>query len=202
MQTALAVLASRRLKAAKEAVASVFVDSAVDSDEHAFLEDLLTSVYHQLGEKKGFADNTFDLYEQYDDACTAGDRVARRIALIQETLYARLACLSQSDIRAFLVFDGFDRCSIPLRLLLERDLSALQDRSLRILLTTRLPIFEQQQDYYCDGEDHGPQAPLQEAFVECKSHEDLVLCLACKEKLAMCAQWCVAPSWLPDRCPP
>ncbi|OCL11267.1 hypothetical protein AOQ84DRAFT_374160 [Glonium stellatum] len=173
-------------------VASIFIQEDVISNDLAFLEDFLCSIYSQLTLASTSVDEiTIESYEAYEDARYAGKRAAHRINLIQKATHARLSNLHS----AFLVLDGFDRCSPALGLLLERELSALHEQGMSIMLTSRLPVFEKPEDITCDIHEPEELEEILRFFWECTNCNDCIMCFPCREKGSLCRN-CQDNTWL------
>ncbi|KAF2186876.1 hypothetical protein K469DRAFT_570948 [Zopfia rhizophila CBS 207.26] len=183
-------------------IASIFILQDVLDYENTFIEDFLGTIYSQLGESEALVDDdSDDLYKEYEKACEEDARVSARINLIQEALYSRLS----SCPRAYLILDGPDRCSSALHLMLETHLAALQNRGLSIMITSRLPVFDNG-EAWCDHKYHnrehneGNKGDVDDEdddyddyevreslilYLQCKTCED-VMCFPCKEKGEIC----------------
>jgi hypothetical protein len=216
-QTTLAAVVARRLKdrfhSAGYPVIPVFVREDVTTYEHEFLEDLLHVVYQGLGRWKGY--NEFGSKKNYADYVKArfgldeGCRINRRLDLIRKALHRRLEVRGE-DTRIFLIIDGMDLCSQTLLLLLETELSQLRGLGVSLLLTSRIPVFEQDvfhcdhlkhteidpdEDVQADGEDNMDEEadePMDEQgrrnedmFYTCESCSS-ILCLGCKAAERTC----------------
>jgi hypothetical protein len=127
-------------------VASIFVDQDVSTSSIAFVEDFLSCIYVQLSSRQSPPDHHF---EQYEQACQDGESNSKRLKLLRSALYARL----ESNDHTFLVFDGYDRISEGLQVLLDGELSQLQSHRLRVLQTRRVPAYEIPLNMWCDGID-------------------------------------------------
>jgi hypothetical protein len=163
-------------------VVSVLVQHDVCAHELEFLEDLLLAVYQELDsqskEDDEDDDDTENLYSVYwqERGKKGGCRINRRIELIRKAVHSRLANLPES-YRAYLVLDGYDRCSPMLKLLLDNELSGLQHERLSIFITSRLAIFENVESR-CDHLNHGG-APDDDP-IDLEDREVLELCLECQ----------------------
>ena len=96
---------------------------------------------------------------------------------------------STDNARAYLLIDGFDRCGTTLRFLLESELDELQERGLKILLTSRLAVFENNMST-CD---HSPLPDYDRealrVFLQCRTCDEGVVCLACVSADKLCPYW-------------
>jgi hypothetical protein len=202
-QTTLTALIIQHLKIHSRArnypIISIFVDQDVPDRDNHFLEDLLETVYHKLGENRFIEeDQSDDLYDDYAYArltIPEGSRIRHRLNLIRKALHSRLHAFKES--RAFLLLDGIDRCDSTLRLLLEEEVSQLQKMGLSVLQTSRLAVFEQDVGV-CDHREHGdapdndplPQEDREvlDLFLLCKECRD-VLCFTCKNAGMVCENW-------------
>lgn len=191
----------------KEAVASIFIGMDVTSSGTAFLEDVLTSVFHQLSAKhaevEGDAANA--KYRLYLDAWKHGHRDRHRIQLVREALCLRLDMLEYK----FLVIDDFDRCYPSVDLSLKNELSLLAARGLKVFLTSRVSCLEGfPLSATCDScqEENGSQKRLR-LFWGCEScegkgvqrEEIYTLCEGCVDSGKACKKWYVAVSTMPFR---
>jgi hypothetical protein len=122
----------------------------VSQDAAAFLEDFLCCIHQQIPSAGFESDRHFD---QYEEACQCGESILKRVGLLRIALYSRL----DDNDYTFLVFDGYDRLSEGLQLLLDRELVDLQDHRLRVLQTRRVPAFELPIEMNCDGIRDGDQ---------------------------------------------
>jgi hypothetical protein len=127
-------------------LASIFVDQDVATSSIGFLEDFLSCIYFQLRKYPSASDRHF---EQYEQACQDGEAVTKRVKLLRTALVARL----KGNDHTFLVFDGYDRISEGLQVILDTELSQLQVHRLRVLQTRRVPVFEIPLSMLCDGID-------------------------------------------------
>ncbi|KZL65992.1 TOL protein [Colletotrichum tofieldiae] len=155
----------------KEAVASIFIGMDVTSGGTAFLEDVLTSVFHQLSAKYAEVDGDAAnaKYRLYLEAWKHGHRDRHRIRLVRDALCLRLDMLEYK----FLVIDDFDRCYPAVDLLLENELSLLAAKGLKVFLTSRISCLESfPLSPTCDScqEENGSQEKL-ELFWGCESCE-------------------------------
>ncbi|KAK1636329.1 hypothetical protein BDP81DRAFT_321171 [Colletotrichum phormii] len=155
-KTTLSALVTKRLREQyhweREAVASVFVRADVASGGTAFVEDVLTSIFHQLCVNHTEVDEDeayVAKYRLYLDARKHGHRDIFRIKLMRETLQSRLGMLDH----AFLVVDDFDRCSPAVDLFLENELAILaNDSELKVLITSRVSCLKTIPTWqYCDS---------------------------------------------------
>jgi hypothetical protein len=164
-----------RFECDKFPVASLFIRADVRAGEATFLEDFLASLFHQLG-----GHSSLDAYQAYQEACDQSKRVAIRISSIREAVNARLSDLP----RAFLLLDDVDRCDGALRLLLDAELASLQKHGLSVMVTSRLPIFEEPEVITCDVH---PSEELK-IFWECRVC-GFIVCSAGKEEMDSCERW-------------
>lgn len=111
-----------------------------------FLEDFLYCIHHQLPSAGTESDDRFELYET---ACQNGESISKRVALLRTSLYSRL----DDHDYTFLVFDGYDRISEGLQVLLDREFADLRVHRLRVLQTRRVPAHELPLWMGCDGPD-------------------------------------------------
>ncbi|KAI9657705.1 MAG: hypothetical protein M1821_002881 [Bathelium mastoideum] len=105
------------------------------ANEADFVEDVLKSIYHQLGRN---VDASSSAYQQYEEACQRGSRVTLRIQAIRKALEARLGDMDGS----FVIIDDLDHCNQALDVLLREQLAILQRQRLKIMTTSRLPVWE------------------------------------------------------------
>ncbi|KAF2795818.1 hypothetical protein K505DRAFT_239126 [Melanomma pulvis-pyrius CBS 109.77] len=199
-KTTLAALVAKHLEAGAQerhlAVVSIFIQKDVVAYETSFLEDFLEIVYHKLGDSWACNEEDeedFDEYQRQRYGNLEGCRASRRIHLIRKAVYSRLETLAKSA-RAFLVLDGIDLCSSTLYLLLDMELSVLQEKGLCILLTSRIAVFEQL-EARCDHSNHGDAPdddPIEEKdrevldlFLLCRVCES-VLCFNCRDAGRIC----------------
>ncbi|KAL9069695.1 MAG: hypothetical protein Q9157_006078 [Trypethelium eluteriae] len=96
---------------------------------------MLNSIWCQLG--KGL-DTSCKAYQQYKEACQKGSRAALRIKAIRKALEVRLRDLDGS----FVILDDLDRCSPALDVLLRDQLAILQRHHLKIMTTSRYPLWD------------------------------------------------------------
>jgi hypothetical protein len=156
-------------------IVTIFISEDIHHNDAAFVEDFLESICRQL-----------DLAGEDDelDACIEhgrGKRAAVRIDLIREVLYKRLS----RHQRAYLVLDGVDGCSVALEMLLDAELASLQQRGLKLLVSSRFPVYEIPEDVTCDV--HASERLT--LFWECGVCHEFIVCYACKEKTNKCEMW-------------
>ena len=174
------------------AVASLFILEDVVSNEANFVEDALVSIYHQLG--KSNDDLSFSAYQQYEEVCQKGSRVALRIEAIRKALETRLSSID----RAFVIFDDLDRCNQALDVLLREQLAILQRQRLKVMTTSRLPLWQVgildvvPDDVFCDGprcpRDPSERLSLFWVCADC-TEDPFVLCYSCIDDKPVCAKW-------------
>ncbi|KAF2662854.1 hypothetical protein K491DRAFT_709514 [Lophiostoma macrostomum CBS 122681] len=185
-KTTLAALVSEHIAKSKHFSRSIVVHVSVQHDvcarELEFLEDLLLAIYQELESKSEENDeddedseDLFDIYVQ-ERQKLGGCRVSRRIQLLQKAVYSCLANLPKSS-HVYLVLDGYDRCSLTLKTLLDNELSALQQKDLSIFITSRLAVYENIESR-CDHLNHGG-APDDDP-IDLEDREVLGLCLECQ----------------------
>lgn len=186
-------------------IISIFIQEDVFNDENEFLEDFLHALYSSLGDWASCTEKSSEeAYEEYMQARyvnLSGSRMSYRVILLRKALYARLEHLRKSS-RSFLILDGIDRCSPTLRLLLEAELLQIQLNRMSILLTTRMPVFDNE-IAFCDHLNHGdapdddPIDPYDrqvlDTFLICKNCAS-VLCFPCKHAGRICGNWFVTIS--------
>ncbi|KAF2235681.1 hypothetical protein EV356DRAFT_514193 [Viridothelium virens] len=195
-KTTLSALAVRRLRehcqqTSRRAVASLFIRSDVRSNEADLVEDMLNSIWCQLGKN---LDTSCKAYQQYKEACQKGSRAALRIKAIRKALEVRLRDLDGS----FVILDDLDRCSPALDVLLRDQLAILQRHHLKIMTTSRYPLWDVgeldvesvvPEKMFCDGPrcpDLSTDSPLS-LFWTCAhcwdypsgAEEYFVLCYSC-----------------------
>ncbi|CAO2651400.1 Nn.00g039700.m01.CDS01 [Neocucurbitaria sp. VM-36] len=174
-------------------IASIFIVDDPIENELVFFEDFLHSVYRQLIRSTlpvGHAAST--TYKKYTSACKSGKRSSLRIELITQVLRQRITDIRKSG-HAFLVVDNIDQCSSSLIELLQRELSILKRNGLSILITSRLPQHEHQQDVWCDFHEKG-FFPL--VFYEkCMSCEKCFICEECRGQDKPCLNCGPSTSW-------
>jgi hypothetical protein len=202
-QTSLTALVARHLRAhpkvRQQPTMTVFIDQDVANHDLHFMEDFLETLYHALGEGKIIEeDQSEDLHEQYRvarDSVPEGSRFRERLMLIRKALHSRLRSLKSR--RAFLLLDGIDRCDSTLRMLLEGELSDLQEEGLSVFLTSRIAMFEQRKSL-CDHLNHGgypddDPLTLDERdpliiWLKCRKCNK-VLCFECRSARRVCGSW-------------
>lgn len=130
-------------------------------------------------------------YINYVKAQHAGKCTSKRVELIAKALHARISEIGDCG-RSFLLVDSIDQCSPTLKELLERELSALQEKGLSIMVASRLPIYQKQREIYCDFHevDYDYEDGLR-FYLRCMSCEDIVICFSCKDKGNVCPRWYV-----------
>lgn len=170
-------------------IASIFIRDGPIENELVFFEDFLHSVYRQLNRSTlpiGHAASA--AYEKYTHACDSGKRTSIRIEMIEQVLRRKIADIRKVN-HAFLVVDNLDQCNSSLKELLRRQLSILNDQGLSILVTSRLPQHERQEDVWCDFHEKGffPQ----EFYWQCMICEKCFICEDCKGQEQLCFDWYV-----------
>jgi hypothetical protein len=176
-KTTFAAMAAQRLhdRFPQAPVTTLFIGADVLHNDAAFVEDFLASICRQL-------DSTGEDDEL--DACIEeghGKRAAIRINLIRELLNKRLS----SCERAFLVLDGVDACGTALEMLLDAELTRLQQRGLLVLVTSRIPLYQKPEDVTCDVHE----SERLTLFWECGVCHEFIICYPCKEKTNECEIW-------------
>ncbi|EFQ30866.1 hypothetical protein CGRA01v4_12936 [Colletotrichum graminicola] len=176
----------------KDAVAAVFVREDVVAAGTAFVEDVLTSVFHQLCIRCAEVDEDeayVAKYRLYLDARKHGHRDMFRIELIRDALLSRLSMLD----RAFLVIDDFDRCSPAVDLFLENELALLARGSrLKVLITSRVSCLKTVPTWqYCDACDDEEVAMYLSVYWRCESCRKKakpahILCQRCRDAGRTC----------------
>jgi hypothetical protein len=197
-KTTLSALVARKLRekytSKKDGVAIILVQADVQWNEASFVEDLLDSVFRQLAgdyEDAEVHNMLYSDYQNYLETRRLRQRSATRIRMLRKALHQLLSTLEN----AFLVFDGFDRCSHGVDLFLEEELPRLREKGLRIMTTSRVPcLTEPLEDANCDG-NHGecPEPGPHTIYWECqncKSKEDcFILCPTCHSRGDICSNW-------------
>src|SRR5215469_12024832 len=158
-------LAARRLldRFHQIPIVKLFISADVHHNDAAFVEDFLATICRQLGKDDEL------------DACIElghGKRAAVRIHLVRELLHKQLL----SRKRAFLVLDGIDGCSTALEMLLNAELTSLQQRGLSVLVTSRLPLYEKPEEVTCDVHE----SERLTLFWECGVCHEFIICYPCK----------------------
>ncbi|KAK1961345.1 hypothetical protein LY78DRAFT_588937 [Colletotrichum sublineola] len=171
----------------KDAVAAVFVQDDVVVAGTAFVEDVLTSMFHQLCVRSADEDEDeayVAKYRLYLDARKHGHRDMFRIELIRDALQSRLSMLDH----AFLVIDDFDRCSPAVDLFLENELALLAKNSrLKVLMTSRVSCLKAVPTWqYCDACDDEEVARYLSVYWTCegckkKAKPVHILCQRCRD---------------------
>ena len=108
-----------------------------------------------------------------------------------ESLHEALRSLVKSLDRAFLILDDLDACGPMLSLLLEDQLSWLQQLGVSILVTSRVPHQKNWELAYCDVDTHcdvDPNHRELDIYWKCKLclEDDYVICDMCKEQKHAC----------------
>lgn len=196
--TALMAARIRGLLATAEAVdsgvfvATIYIHQYVVGNSLAFLEDFLQSVFAQLAPVGApIEPRTLKFHEEYGEACRVGKRATARIDLVSKAVNARL-CEPQLRGSGFLLVDGLDQCTPSLQQLLERELTAMQQAGMQIMVASRLPIYERIAEYYCDFHERDLyEAPLV-YYWQCTICEKSIICHQCKEKENPCNNWYVS----------
>lgn len=172
-------------------VATIYVHQYVVGNGLAFLEDFLQSVFAQLAPVGApIEPQTSKFHEKYTEACRVGKRATARIDLVSKAVNARL-CEPQLRGSSFLLVDGLDQCTPSLQQLLERELTAMQQAGLRIMVASRLPVYERIVEYYCDFHERDLyEAPLL-LYWQCMICEKSIICQPCKEEGKLCNNWYV-----------
>ncbi|KAK1990785.1 hypothetical protein LX36DRAFT_691567 [Colletotrichum falcatum] len=185
----------------RDAVAAVFVrEDVAAAGGTAFVEDVLTSVFHQLcargAEEKAGGEGEDEAhvakYRRYLDARRHGHRDMFRIELIRDALQSRLSTLD----RAFLVVDDFDRCSPAADLFLENELALLARRwRLKVLMTSRVSCLKALPTWQCcdscDDGDGDEAATFLSVYWRCESCKNTarpphILCQRCRDAGMAC----------------
>ncbi|KAK2028801.1 hypothetical protein LX32DRAFT_618426 [Colletotrichum zoysiae] len=176
----------------KDAVAAVFVREDVVAAGTAFVEDVLTSAFHQLCVRSDKVDEDeayVAKYRLYLDARKHGHRDMFRIELIRDALQSRLSMLD----RAFLVIDDFDRCSPAVDLFLENELALLARGSrLKVFMTSRVSCLKAVPTWqYCDSCDDEEVARFLSVYWRCESCKKKakpahILCQRCSDEGRTC----------------
>ncbi|KAK1985868.1 hypothetical protein LZ30DRAFT_685846 [Colletotrichum cereale] len=176
----------------KDAVAAVFVREDVVVAGTAFVEDVLTSLFHQLCARHAEVDEDeayVAKYRRYLDARKHGHRDMFRIELLRDALQSRLSMLD----RAFLVIDDFDRCSPAVDLFLENELALLARGSrLKVLMTSRVPCLKTLPTWYtCDSCEKEEDPEYLSVYWQCesckkKAKPGYMLCQRCRDEGRAC----------------
>lgn len=184
-------------------VVTLQITDDVQDHQTDLVEDFLEAVYQQLAECPNIqSSSSLHCYNDYrlaaDSKNTEGTRRRERLRLIRTAIHMQLN--SSNDLYAYLILDGFDRCGSTLRFLLESELADLQERGMRILLTSRLAVFENE-EVTCDHEHHGdttddnPLIPTDRRplsiYLQCKTCDETVICFPCKMAERFCSEWWV-----------
>lgn len=165
--------------------AAIFIGDSYIENELAFLEDILASIYKQLTPVDSpIADATKRSYREYNKSQHTGRRASERIDLIARALRCRIEDLSK-DGRAFLLVDQIEQCSPSLQELVQRELKTLQNRGLKIMITSRLPRYEAVVDRWCDY--HPRDLPIQIFWRCCICERDI--CATCRGNQRYCLSW-------------
>ena len=193
-KTTFAALVARHLRTrhrdTKLVIVSLFMQQYIDCNELSILEDILTAILEQLHSSTAELElNAF--YQKYhkerykDEGC----RSIRRVQLLRQALQSSLAILAKDPVnKVFFVFDGFDMCNTTLKYLLEAELANWQSLGASVMLTSRLPVFENPLTATCDDKSHvGRQRGLN-FYLQCRSCSS-VLCFPCKELDRTCDKW-------------
>lgn len=175
----------------------MFVRTDVVSGGTAFVEDVLTSIFHQLcvNHTEVDVDEAYVAkYRLYLDARRHGHRDIFRIKLMRDALQSRLGMLD----RAFLLVDDFDRCSPAVDLFLENELAILANTTpLKIMITSRISCLKAIPTWqYCDF-CNPEQLPSKFLHVYwrcegCRGNKvklAYILCQDCRDKGKICANW-------------
>ncbi|OCK96347.1 uncharacterized protein K441DRAFT_694885 [Cenococcum geophilum 1.58] len=166
-----------------DAVAAVFIRSDVLTNEAAFVNAFLLSIYHQLAASNFPHDSSSSAYLNGHGVRENAKRAAPCIDSIRNALYSRLSDLN----RTFLVVDDFDWCSPALRLLLIEELSQLQRWGLSIMVTSRVPLLleDDPETISCDVNESHTDLRL---FWECQTCNgtNFIMCHPCREKGEVC----------------
>jgi hypothetical protein len=166
-------------------LATIFIGDECIENELAFLEDVSDSIYKQLTPPGSVVNvATQDMYSQYSNIQYTGQRACLRMTSIAQALMRRVNELAEEG-HVFLVIDHLDLCSPSLKELLRRDLAVLQDRGLRILVTSRLPRHEPAIEKFCDY--HDDDCPIQ-IYWHCPNCEGDI-CEACKGEQSFGERW-------------
>ena len=198
LKTTLSSLVAERLRKKysqdREAVAAIFIQYDIVSNEVSFIEDFLVCLLCQLSAKHTCSDANCALYKdvfQYARACRVGQRTVNRIRLVRQAL---ATCIASLD-RSFLVLDGFDRCGPAVELVLEDEFPRLRAQGLKIMTTSRIPCLREplKESYYdCDGENCEDPENRSICWVcqGCvKESYSFILCRDCKGAGQLCTTW-------------
>jgi hypothetical protein len=152
-------------------IASVFLCKDVIDAGSFFIKDLLISLLRQLDRGA------------HPDA----DRT-QSINSIRQALCGRLSKHS----KAFLVFDGIDRCSLPVQRQVISELAILQRSKLVVMVTSRQPIDPtvngKIQNKYCDAPGHDEKIDGTN-FWTCQNCNGFDCCNRWKEEYSECNEW-------------
>lgn len=196
-QSTFAALAARHIhevasRSGREKIylATVYIrDSPIES-ELAFVEDVLRIVFSELTPSHAdIGSGVLERYKEYKRARFTGRKVSFRISLIAQALQERIAEVCAVD-QAFLILDNLDHCSAPLKELIVRELAAIQQVGLKIMLTSRLPRYENHgtMDKNCDfNEEHFSISP----YWHCRNCKKDI-CEICKGDETNCRGWYVS----------
>ncbi len=197
LKTTLATLALQRLRQSysgeRDAIAAVFIRDDVRWGEASFIEDFLLCIFRQLREgiRSPLESDSVALrqYDKYLEARQLGQRNAARIKAIREALDLLIASLDN----AFLIMDGFDRCSPAVDLFLEDEFPRMRRAGLRIMTTSRIPcLLEPFEVYACDGLQC-PMPRRRRVYWECQKCKlddvSMDLCHVCIETQPVCRRW-------------
>lgn len=124
-------------------------------------------------------------YGVYKELLRTGKRASKRIDSIAQALRLRTAELVRKG-GAVLIIDHLDQCSPALRELVQQQFNILQDKGLKILITSRLPRQEPAITIRCDYHPRG--APLT-VFWNCSKCQEQDICITCKKEDPPCQQW-------------
>lgn len=184
---------------------TLFADGDKIVNDVDFFEDFLHAVYHGFREwshaSDDHSDNDYQVYARERFTDMEGSRTNRRLSLIRTALYKLLRAPKEGS-RAFLILDGLDLLSGPLRLLIENELASIRSTGVNILVTTRVAVFEKfvnRCDHIKHGDPDEDDEPLDEfdrerldMFYTCEGCLS-ILCLPCRAAGRTCdrEEWCV-----------
>lgn len=165
-------------KAEGHPIITLQINEDVSDHQTDLLEDFLETFYKSL-EESGFvrSDDALESHEKYMDwrysPKTEGYGRRNRLKLLRKAIH--IATEGSHDVHVYLLLDGIDRCGASIRFLLETELGELQKRGVKILLTSRLAVFEND-EAECD---YCQDMPLS-IYMECKTCNE-IMCFACTE---------------------
>ncbi|KAJ4987406.1 hypothetical protein SVAN01_07144 [Stagonosporopsis vannaccii] len=190
-KTTFARLALKYLKQHRQHHDQPIISVSINEDTHDHLIDLieafLLTVYQELNKCPLFqsdgSDRSYEEYRYWCDYRPEGVQRRKRLDHLRNIVHTKLEVTK--DVCAFLILDGLDRCGPTIRYMLETELADLQQRRVRILLTSRSATFEQRQavcDYNCI-ENNPLDMYLQCSNARCKG---FTVCFVCKDSGRMC----------------